>query len=86
LNINILNHIIKNYKKKTVISKEFSEELDETKEGYYPVNDEKNNNLYKQYKEFADKEYNVLFWGRFAEYKNNDMKDIIEAIFKQWNM
>jgi len=35
--------------------------LDETKEGYYPVNDEKNNNLYKQYKEFADKEYNVLF-------------------------
>ena len=35
--------------KKTVISKEFSEEWDETKEGYYPVNDEKNNKLYKQY-------------------------------------
>ena len=73
-------------KKKTIISKEFSEEWDETKEGYYPVNDEKNNNLYKQYKELANKEYNVLFGGRLAEYKYYDMKDIIEAVFKQWNM
>ena len=72
-------------KKKTVISKEFSEEWDETKEGYYPVNDEKNNNLYKQYKELADKEKNVIFGGRLAEYKYYDMKDIIEAVFKQWN-
>ena len=52
---------------KTVVSKEFSEEWDETKEGYYPVNDEKNNNLYKQYKELADKETNVIFGGRLAE-------------------
>jgi len=73
-------------KKKTIISKEFSEEWDETKEGYYPVNDEKNNNLYKQYKELAGKESNVLFGGRLAEYKYYDMKDIIEAVFKQWNM
>ena len=73
-------------KKKTIVSKEFSEEWDETKEGYYPVNDEKNNNLYKQYKELADKETNVLFGGRLAEYKYYDMKDIIEAVFKQWNM
>ncbi len=43
-------------KQKTVVNKEFSEEWDETKEGYYPVNDEKNNNLYKQYKELAEKE------------------------------
>ena len=73
-------------KKKTIISKEFSEECDEKKEGYYPVNDEKNNNLYKQYKELADKESNVLFRGRLAENKYYDMKDIIEAVFKQWNM
>jgi UDP-galactopyranose mutase len=71
--------------KKTVVSKEFSEEWDETKEGYYPVNDEKNNNLYKQYKELADKETNVIFGGRLAEYRYYDMKDVIEAVFKQWN-
>ena len=72
--------------KKTFISKEFSEEWDETKEGYYPVNDEKNNNLYKLYKELADKEKNVIFGGRLAEYKYYDMKDIIENVFKQWDI
>ena len=34
-------------KKKTVVSYEYSEEWDETKEGYYPVNDEKNSKLYQ---------------------------------------
>ena len=72
--------------KKTVISKEFSEEWDETKEGYYPVNDEKNNKLYQQYKEMAEKETNVIFGGRLAEYKYYDMKDIIENVFKLWEM
>ena len=72
--------------KKTIISKEFSEEWDETKEGYYPVNDEKNNALYLKYKELADKETNVIFGGRLAEYKYYDMKDIIESVFKQWNI
>ena len=71
--------------KKTVISKEYSEEWDETKEGYYPINDEKNNELYKKYKELADKETNVIFGGRLAEYKYYDMKDVIEAVFKIWN-
>ena len=71
--------------KKTVISKEFSEEWDESKEGYYPVNDEKNNNLYKLYKELADKEKNVIFGGRLAEYKYYDMKDIIENVLKLWD-
>jgi len=70
---------------KTVISKEYSEEWDETKEGYYPINDEKNNNLYKKYKELADKEKNVIFGGRLAEYKYYDMKDIIDSVFKYWD-
>ncbi|KAG4097258.1 UDP-galactopyranose mutase [Neocallimastix lanati (nom. inval.)] len=70
---------------KTVISKEYSEEWDETKEGYYPVNDGKNNNLYKKYKELAEKEKNVIFGGRLAEYKYYDMKDIIESVFSYWD-
>ena len=73
-------------KKKTVISYEYSEEWDETKESYYPINDEKNNNMYMKYKELADQEKNVIFGGRLAQYKYFDMKDIIEDVFKKFNM
>ena len=46
----------------------------------------KNNKLYQQYKELADKETNVIFGGRLAEYKYYDMKDVIEAVFKKWDI
>ena len=72
--------------KKTVVSYEYSEEWDDTKEGYYPVNDEKNSELYKKYKALADNEKNVIFGGRLAQYKYFDMKDIIEDVFKQFNI
>ena len=65
---------------KTVISKEYSTEWKEGMEPYYPVNDEKNNKLYQQYKELADKETNVIFGGRLAEYKYYDMAPIIEQV------
>ena len=71
--------------KKTVVSYEYSEEWDDTKEGYYPVNDQKNSELYKKYKALADNEKNVIFGGRLAQYKYFDMKDIIEDVFKQFN-
>lgn len=63
---------------KTVISKEYSSEWKEGSEPYYPVNDDKNNSLYLKYKELADKENNVIFGGRLAEYKYYDMHQIIE--------
>ena len=63
---------------KTVISKEYSSEWYIGDEPYYPVNDEKNNNLYKQYKELADKEGKVLFGGRLGEYKYYDMDQVVE--------
>ena len=63
---------------KTVISKEYSSEWSEGSEPYYPVNDEKNNSLYLKYKELADKETNVIFGGRLAEYKYYDMHHIVE--------
>lgn len=68
------------YCPKTVISKEYSTEWKEGMEPYYPVNDERNNKLYQQYKELADKETNVIFGGRLAEYKYYDMAPIIEQI------
>lgn len=69
---------------KTVISKEYSTEWKEGMEPYYPVNDERNNALYNQYKELADKELNVIFGGRLAEYKYYDMAPIIEQVLKQF--
>lgn len=64
---------------KTVISKEYSTEWKLGMEPYYPVNDKQNTELYAKYKELADKEQNVIFGGRLAEYKYYDMDDVIEA-------
>lgn len=47
---------------------------------YYPVNDEKNNMLYLQYKTLAEQEKNIIFGGRLAEYKYYDMHKIIEEV------
>ena len=69
---------------KTVISKEYSTEWKEGMEPYYPVNDERNNKLYQQYKELADKEDNVIFGGRLAEYKYYDMAPIIEQVLNRF--
>lgn len=70
--------------KKTVISKEYSVEWQEGMEPYYPVNDTRNSELYKLYKALADKERNVIFGGRLAEYKYYDMAPIIESVFKHF--
>jgi UDP-galactopyranose mutase len=45
----------------------------------YPVNDEINNLKYSQYKNLADKEKNIIFGGRLAEYKYYDMHQVIES-------
>lgn len=64
---------------KTVISKEYSSEWKLGDEPYYPVNDKKNEILYKRYKELADCEKNVIFGGRLGEYKYYDMDQVIAA-------
>lgn len=69
---------------KTVISKEYSTEWKEGMEPYYPVNDERNNNLYQQYKSLVEKETHVIFGGRLAEYKYYDMAPIIEQVLNNF--
>ena len=64
---------------KTVISREYSSEWKVGMEPYYPVNDEKNNALYGQYRELAEKEENVIFGGRLGQYKYYDMDKVIAA-------
>lgn len=71
---------------KTIISKEYSTEWKDGMEPYYPVNDERNNSLYQQYRELADKEEKVIFGGRLAEYKYYDMHQIVENLLTRSNL
>ena len=47
-------------------------------ERFYPVNDEKNNMLYKQYEELAKKTKKVIFGGRLGLYKYLDMDKVVK--------
>ena len=62
---------------KTVITREYSKEYEEGDEPYYPINDQRNNELYTKYKKLADNQTNVIFGGRLAQYKYFDMHNII---------
>lgn len=65
---------------KTIVSREYPQEWHEGLEPYYPINDIKNMDLYARYKALADKETDVIFGGRLAEYKYYDMAPIVERI------
>lgn len=63
--------------KKTVISYEYPTAWKKGDEPYYPMNDDKNNELFAKYRELADKEKNVIFGGRLGEYKYYDMHQVV---------
>ncbi|WAA09713.1 UDP-galactopyranose mutase [Fervidibacillus albus] len=67
---------------KTVITKEYPKEWKKGDEPYYPINNERNNELYRRYKELANKEENVIFGGRLANYKYYDMHQVIASALK----
>jgi len=62
---------------KTIITREFPQEWSESKEPYYPINDDNNNKRYSKYKKLSKQEDNVIFGGRLAEYKYYDMHLLI---------
>lgn len=64
---------------KTVISREFSSEWKVGDDPYYPVNDDRNNKLYEEYKSMAAAEKNVIFGGRLGEYRYYDMDAVIAS-------
>ena len=66
----------------TWITKEYPSDYKKGMEKFYPVNDEKNNSLYKQYEELAAKENNIIFGGRLGKYKYYDMDDVIAEALK----
>ncbi|EQC89193.1 UDP-galactopyranose mutase [Lactococcus lactis] len=66
----------------TILTKEFPQDWDRTKEAYYPINDEKNSELFKKYKKESLKIKNVIFGGRLGNYQYYDMDQVINAALK----
>ena len=61
----------------TCITKEYPADWGEDSDPYYPINDEKNTELYKKYKELAKNEKNVIFAGRLGSYRYFDMHQVV---------
>ena len=67
-------------KNKTIITREYPADWKRGDEPYYPVNNERNNTLYKQYRDLAEKENDkVIFGGRLGQYKYYNMDQVIAA-------
>ena len=68
----------------TVVSREYPDTWDKSKEPYYPVNNDKNSRLYEQYVSLSKSlscVHNVIFGGRLGAYKYYDMDKVIESAF-----
>ena len=66
-------------KNKTIITREYPQTWHRGDEPYYPVNNEKNNHLYKEYRELSRTEPKVVFGGRLGQYRYYDMHQVIYA-------
>jgi UDP-galactopyranose mutase len=67
---------------KTVITREYPKTWQLGDEPYYAVNDDRNNALYRKYRELANKDKKVTFAGRLGDYKYYDMDKVIQSIFE----
>lgn len=68
---------------RTVWTREFPAEWNRDAVPYYPVGDEKNNEVYRKYRALADSQSNVLFGGRLAEYKYYDMHQVVGSALQK---
>ena len=68
---------------KTVITREYPAKWEKGSEPYYPVNDQKNNALYKKYKEHSKKDEKVIFGGRLGKYAYFDMDKVIMSALEE---
>lgn len=62
---------------RTVIFREFSRSATDRDEPYYPVNTEQDKAVLNVYREWADRERDVIFGGRLGKYKYIDMHQAI---------
>ena len=71
-------HFERSESPKTIVTKEYPAQWNPGDEAYYPVNNDKNNEIYSKYEELSKKEDKVIFGGRLGTYKYYDMWKIIE--------
>ena len=67
---------------RTVVTREYPAQWNPGDEAYYPVNNDRNNEIYAKYEELARNEENVIFGGRLGTYKYYDMWKIIDEALK----
>ncbi|KJY58713.1 UDP-galactopyranose mutase [Lactobacillus melliventris] len=72
-------------KNKTIITYEYPDSWDSSKEPYYPLNDKRNNNLYNKYHDYAKKQNKIIFGGRLGQYRYYNMDQAISAALKLVN-
>ncbi|MFT9267434.1 UDP-galactopyranose mutase [Oenococcus sp.] len=67
---------------KTIVTREYPQNWDRTKEAYYPVNNQKNTEIYKKYAKLArEHKKQFIFGGRLGLYRYFDMDQVINATF-----
>lgn len=64
---------------KTIVTREYPAEWNKGDDPYYPINNDRNNDMYNKYKELALKEKNYIFGGRLSDYKYYDMHHVIRT-------
>ena len=65
--------------KGTIITREYPANWKHGDEPYYPMNDDKNNELYSKYVELSKEYPDILFGGRLGQYKYYNMDQVIRA-------
>lgn len=67
---------------KTILTKEYPQDWDRSKEAYYPINDQKNSALFKKYRQESRLVHNVIFGGRLGNYQYYDMDQVFGTALK----
>lgn len=70
-------HFTRAKTEKTIITREIPAVWNKNKVPYYPINDDKNDTMFRKYREKADSLPNVIFGGRLAEYRYYDMHQVV---------
>ncbi len=68
----------------SVVTYEYPDAFAPGKEPYYPVNDERNMRLFKEYQKLAQAQEKTLFGGRLGQYTYADMDDTVAAALELW--
>ena len=74
----------KTFSQKTLITKEYPQKYKKGLIPYYPINDEKNQKIYKLYYKRTKSLDNFIFGGRLDEYKYMDMYVVIESVLNKF--